>query len=298
MILINSRKVSRAELAERFSVSPRTISRYLDVLIDAGVPIYTKSGVNGGVYLADDYRLDKSYLSEAETARLTAALEMTADEFGDHVNRAMIEKLESVNKTRDKDSYVIKQDALYIDCEYEQADYIRPKIKILSQAIENRRSVEIKYTDAHGYVSYRTIDPYTIVFKAGAWYVYAMCRLRGDFRLFKLMRISDMRATSKSFTVYESKLLEKLELEFYNEMYVDLEFEFYPMVRESVVDWLGTSAISERGTKLIATAEVPYNDALYRKLLSFGSSIKVINPRELADKLREEAQLMLNAYEE
>lgn len=298
MILMNKRKVSRKYLAERFSVSARTISRYLDVLMDAGVPIYAKSGVNGGVYLADDYMLDKSYLSEAEIARLTAALEMTADEFGDRVNRAMIEKLESVNKSREQDSYIIKQDALYIDCEYEQADNIKPKIKLLSHAIENKRSVDIKYTDAHGYVSYRTIDPYTIVFKAGSWYIYAMCRLRGDFRLFKLIRISDLRMTSKSFTVYESKLVEKLELEFYNEVYIDLEFEFYPMMRESIVDWLGTAAITERGTKLFATAEVPYNDALYRKLLSFGSSIRVVNPRELAERLHEEAQLMLNTYEE
>ena len=56
-------------------------------------------------------------------------------------------------------------------------------------------------------------------------------------------------------------------------------------------------AIRERGTKLYATAEVPLNDALYKKLLGYGSSIKVIAPPELAERLAEEAALMLRMYE-
>ena len=38
-ILLTKRKVSRDYLAERFSVSKRTVSRYLAVLEDSGVPI-------------------------------------------------------------------------------------------------------------------------------------------------------------------------------------------------------------------------------------------------------------------
>ena len=123
-----------------------------------------------------------------------------------------------------------------------------------------------------------------------------MCKLRGDFRLFKLSRISDLRMTSKRFIKYESRLTEKLELEFYNEIYVDLEFEFYSPVTESVVDWLGLSAITERGTRLIACAEVPMTEALVKRLLSFGSSIKVLNPPELVEQIRAEAERMTQAY--
>ncbi len=296
MILLSRRKVSREYLAERFSVSTRTVSRYLTILEDAGVPIVAVPGRNGGVTLTDDYTIDKTFLSEAETNRLISALEKTAAYFDDKVNNAIIAKLDNVNKSRERDNYVIKQDELYIDCDYAQSAVIRARLKSLSSAIEQCRAVDIKYTDARGYVSYRTVEPYTVVFKAGAWYIYAMCRLRGDFRLFKISRISDIRITSKRFIKCESKLIEKLELEFYNEVYIDLEMEVFPAVAESVSDWLGHDAITERGTKLVAIAEVPYTDSLVKRLLSYGSSVRILQPDELAEKLKEEAKRMIDLY--
>ncbi len=297
MILLTRRKVTREYLAERFSVSKRTVSRYIRVLEDSGVPITVEAGREGGIMLYDDYVLDRTYFSEAESLRIKDALARTDDEYGDKINRAISEKIDSVDKMRSKDGFVIKQDDLYIDCDYEQAAILRPKIKVITEAINASRVLDIKYTDSRGYESYRSIEPYTLVFKTGAWYVYAMCRLRGDFRLFKLTRIGYIRKTSKSFTKTESKLVEKLGLEFYNEIYADLEFEFFPTVTDSVVDWLGVSAIQERGTKLYAVAEVPVTDSLYKKLLGFGSSIRVVSPPELAERLRDEAKLMLDVYD-
>lgn len=296
MILLTKRKVSREYLAERFSVSTRTVSRYLNILEDAGVPIVSAPGIGGGIAIADDFTVDRTFLSESELARIRSALDRTADEFPDNVNRALSEKLLHIGKSRERDGWTVKQDELYIDCEYEQAAFLRPRLRTLSQAIEAKRAVDIKYTDSRGCVSYRTVEPYTLVFKSGAWYVYAMCRLRGDFRLFRLSRIRDIRITSKSFTRCESRLTEKLELEYYNEVYIELEFEFFPAVRESVEDWLGGDAVGERGTTLVARAELPLTDSLYKHLLSYGSSIKVIEPPELAERLKEDARLMLEVY--
>ena len=300
MMLVDKRKVSSDYIAERFSISKRTVSRYINVLIDAGVPVVSETGPHGGIALPDDYKLDKAFMSEAESIRLKAALERTANEFGDKVNLSLIEKLNGINKSRVHDSYAIKQSNLYIDCNTDNAEPLRSKIHTFSEAIDECRAVEIKYTDANGYVSFRTVEPYTIVFKEGAWYVYAMCKLRGDFRLFKLSRISDMRKTSKRFVKTESKLLEKLELEYYSEMYVDLEFEFFPTpsVTESIVEWLGAEAVEERGTKFVATAELPLTDSLIKRLLSFGSSIKIIKPTEIAEQLRDEAERMKNIYKD
>lgn len=298
LILLTKRRVSRKYLSERFSVSTRTVSRYIAVLEDVGVPIITLAGRGGGFSLADDYTIDKSFLSEAEALRIKDALFRTAESYADGINAAITDKLDNIDKMRERDSYVVKQENLYIDCEQEQAEKIKPRIKVLSEAIEQQRSTEIKYADAHGYVSYREIEPYTLVLKSGFWYVYAMCKLRGDFRLFKLSRIIDVRKTSRRFVKTESRLTEKLELEYYNELYVDLEFEFYPTVRAAVTDWLGVDAVIERGTKLVAFSTVPFTDSLVKRLLSFGSSIKVINPPELETQMREEAKRMASMYDE
>ena len=155
LILLTKRRVSRKYLSERFSVSTRTVSRYIAVLEDAGVPIITLAGRGGGFSLADDYTIDKSFLSEAEALRIKDALFRTAESYADGVNAAITDKLDNIGKMRERDGYVVKQENLYIDCEQEQAEKIKPRIKVLSEAIEQQRSTEIKYADAHGYVSYR-----------------------------------------------------------------------------------------------------------------------------------------------
>lgn len=298
VILLTRRRVTREYLAERFSISTRTVSRYIAVLEDAGVPIDFAPGRGGGIMLSEDYTIDKSFLSEAEAMRIKDALERTKGAFSDNVNAAIADKLDNIGKLRERESYTVKQENLYIDSEYEQAAAIKPRIKILSEAIEQQRAVDIKYTDAHGYESFRQIEPYTLVFKAGVWYVYAMCKLRGDFRLFKLTRISNLRKTSRRFAKVESRLTEKLELEYYNDVYIELQFEFYPVVRDAVTDWLGKEAVSERGTKLVATAEIPYTKTLLSKLLSFGSSVKILEPPELKEQLSDEAKRMAAMYKQ
>ena len=73
-ILLNKKKVTAGELAAEFEVSPRTIYRDLDALSQAGIPIYTCQGRNGGIKLVDNFVLNKSLLSPAEQNEILAAL--------------------------------------------------------------------------------------------------------------------------------------------------------------------------------------------------------------------------------
>ncbi len=93
MILLSKQKVTREYLAERFSVSKRTISRYLSVLEDAGVPNVSVTGINGGNSIADDFKPDKTFFSEAESLRLLDALKKTAGGYGDKAKIAHAAKI-------------------------------------------------------------------------------------------------------------------------------------------------------------------------------------------------------------
>ena len=48
-ILLQKETVTAPTLAEHFEVSRRTISRDIDALSQAGIPIVTKQGVNGPI---------------------------------------------------------------------------------------------------------------------------------------------------------------------------------------------------------------------------------------------------------
>lgn len=64
LTILNYRKQSTcSELPLEFNVSVKTINRDVDFLSNF-VPIYTKRGKGGGVYILPEYRSYKSYLSK------------------------------------------------------------------------------------------------------------------------------------------------------------------------------------------------------------------------------------------
>lgn len=57
-ILLSKETVTVAALAERFEVSVRTIYRDIEVLSQAGIPVYAKKGKNGGICFVEQFVLN------------------------------------------------------------------------------------------------------------------------------------------------------------------------------------------------------------------------------------------------
>ncbi len=64
--LLDKGRATAPELADKFEVSVRTIYRDIDALSSAGIPIYAEPGRNGGIFLLQDFVLDRALLSENE----------------------------------------------------------------------------------------------------------------------------------------------------------------------------------------------------------------------------------------
>lgn len=73
--LLEKGKSTAPELAEKFEVSIRTIYRDLDAISAAGIPIYTTQGKGGGIFIMQDFVLNKSILSEQEKEQILMALQ-------------------------------------------------------------------------------------------------------------------------------------------------------------------------------------------------------------------------------
>ena len=70
-------------------------------------------------------------------------------------------------------------------------DSLSPKIERIQNAIEERRVIRFHYY-APGGDSARKIEPYYLIFKWSSWYVWGWCRVREDYRMFKLNRMADI----------------------------------------------------------------------------------------------------------
>lgn len=186
-------RVRAKELAEKFEVSRRTIYRDLESLSQAGFPIVSYAGRNGGLSLMKHYQIDKRILSKEDVKNLYSALKGLQSIKQQSELNALIAKLLPEEKSNHATDYDIHFSSWYSD------SFIQKKINILQEAIEGKSCVLLDYISTSGRRK-RKIEAYQLVFKDSAWYLHAFCHNRQDFRLFKLQRMASLTLLEEKFT--------------------------------------------------------------------------------------------------
>lgn len=75
-ILLREQSTTQMKIAEEVGVSVRTVSRHLDQLTVNGVPITTKTGKNGGIYIDKQYKFNSQFLNDEDIKTLFALMEV------------------------------------------------------------------------------------------------------------------------------------------------------------------------------------------------------------------------------
>ncbi|MBR2468303.1 MAG: HTH domain-containing protein [Clostridia bacterium] len=70
LTLIRNKKVTAKYLANKYDISLRTVYRYLSVLDSNNIPITSKPGKNGGIYLNNCVMLNNLFFTAAEKVAL------------------------------------------------------------------------------------------------------------------------------------------------------------------------------------------------------------------------------------
>ena len=196
-VLLQKETVTAPELAELFEVSRRTINRDIDTLCYAGIPIRTKQGAGGGIYIARGYRVDRTVLTSKDMQTILAGLRSLDSVSGSSYYGQLMEKLQTGSS-----DLLSGKDSMLIDLSSWYKESLAPKIALIQDAIESRHLLRFDYYAPSGESS-RTIEPYYVVFKWSSWYVWGWCNKRKDFRLFKLNRMDNVILTDKTFECRE-----------------------------------------------------------------------------------------------
>jgi predicted DNA-binding transcriptional regulator YafY len=69
------------------------------------------------------------------------------------------------------------------------ADYSGPHLGSVADAMARRRAIRFKYRPLQGKAGQREVDPYSLVFRAGNWYLVGLDRVRKDTRTYRLSRL-------------------------------------------------------------------------------------------------------------
>lgn len=289
--LLQNDRINAPALAEKFEVSRRTISRDIDALCLAGIPIVTQQGGNGGISIAEGYRIDKSVLTTDELSSMIAALKG----LGTVSEKARIERM--LDKlSANKDTVVSLRESVVIDLASHYKGSLTRKIELIKQAIHESRLIEFKYYYEKG-ESHRRIEPYFIAFQWTAWYVFGFCLKRQDWRLFKLTRLWDLKQCNESFALRDIPP-EKRD---FNALFTDqlrLTALFDPSAKYQLIETYGPHCYTETDTGKLRL-EIGYTNRDYTMnwLLGFGDKVKVLEPADMVEEIRRIAKNVVANYE-
>lgn len=298
-LLVQHRKITANTLAKLLNISTRSVFRYVDDLSYAGIPIYCKKGHNGGIFLSDSFVLSAAVFTEEEYRTLTESL--LAFHAADSA-RSTTEILEKLNAIRPgkQNGYILGSETLLIDhTPWGDVNASTQKLKLLEEAIFHRTIVRIEYHDAQSRISRRIIEPHLLLLKQGEWYLYAFCRLKREFRLFKLTRIVRTDLQERNFKRRE---IRRDELDFDRFLterrnLISVEFSFRANILTDMEEWLSVEKIQPLNDGTYYAKVELYSDFnLLSKILSMGKSLTVISPEKLQHELREEAQKLAEIY--
>jgi len=299
VLLLRKEKVQAKEMAEIFDVSVRTILRDVEAINLAGIPIVTYQGANGGIGIAEGYRLDKSVLTEDDMSTIISTLSGIAGTIPDSRHGILMEKLRNTLPSSQLVALDEKVKQLVIDLSpWGANELLKDSAACIRKAIENHKEIEFAYIDSDGKRTSRRVEPYSLVLKGQKWYLYAWCHIRQDFRLFKLSRMRELTATA---IAYQPRKISMDKLDWgdpwssYENM-ITLELVFEEVMESIVVDWFGEDIEKQEDGRLLAKAMLPENNWLYGFILSFGMGVEVINPPHIRKILAEISKGIYEKY--
>lgn len=289
--LLQNDSMTAPVLADKFEVSRRTISRDIDALCQAGIPVLTRQGGNGGISIVEGYRLDKNVLTTNELSNMIAALKGLGTVSEKSQIEQMLDKLSA-----NKDAVVSLKESVVIDLASHYKGSLTTKIEMIKQSIHENRLVEFDYFYEKG-ESHRCIEPYLIVFQWTAWYVFGFCLERQDWRLFKLARLWELKQCDESFTSREIPP-EKRDFNARLTDHLRLVALFDQYAKYLLIEAYGPHCYTETDNGMLRL-EIGYTnrDFILNWLLGFGDKVKVLEPDDMAEEIQKIAKNIIACYE-
>lgn len=291
-ILLQKDTVTAPDLAEHFEVSRRTINRDIEDLCKAGIPIATRQGQGGGIFIMDGYRIDRTLLTNGEMQDILAGLRSLDSINGTNRYGQLMEKLSAGSS-----DFLTGNQSVLIDLSSWYKNSLAPKIEMIRNAIDHGVELTFLYYAPKG-ESKRRIEPYYLIFRWSSWYVWGWCCQRKDFRLFKLNRMEEVQVTGNKFQKVKPPMPDlRNERIFPGGIQVRALFE--PDCKWRLVEEFGPECFRElENGKLLFQADYTDKENLITWIMSFGDKAELLQPAQIRDEIRERIERMGRKYAE
>jgi predicted DNA-binding transcriptional regulator YafY len=302
LIHLQTKRVVRAqELAKRFDISLRTVYRDIRSLEEAGVPVGAEAGVG---YFLTDYHLPPVMLTNAEASALLLGaklIEKWTDESVRTEFESALYKIKSVLKRSDQEHLDDLAPNMGVSKPAAKLTNDNALLKDIQQAIGRHHVLHITYKTLYSdSETQREVEPVGLYHYGMAWHLIAFCRIRQDYRDFRVDRICELTDTGQRFARHERLSLQE---------YLDRMGRNMPLIAATVV-FSKQTALYVQQQKLLygfQSEEVldgsirmnfltPHLEGLARWLLICGKTVRIEQPDMLQTRMQQLAEELHEHY--
>jgi predicted DNA-binding transcriptional regulator YafY len=293
MLLQRQPNQKAAALADQLGVSIRTFHRYIGLLDEMGIPVYTERGPNGGFSLVRGYRLPPLVFTPEEAVAVYLGSSLVGQMWGemyDEPARGAMAKLDNVlpDEQREEVNWA-RRTLVATGMHRVDLTALTPLLEGIRAGARRLHRIRIAYHSSNSEWTQRKVDPYALVHRNGFWYLVGYCHLRGAMRTFRVDRLQDLELLQESFDKPEGfDIREYLKSEFKEGPLVRARVKFVPQAaRIALANLTGWESVQEnRDGSIEATLVAPDLYWLASLVLSFGAWVRVIDPPELLELVR------------
>lgn len=306
MLLQRQPNQKASELAEELGVSIRTLHRYMTMLDELGIPVYSERGPQGGFSLVRGYKMPPLVFTPEEAVAVYLGTSLVTEMWGrlyQDAAQGALAKLDNVLPDEQRHEIAWARRTLVATGMHRaELGSLAPLLEKLRRAIRERRRVIIVYRgQGQPGPQSRELDPYALVHRWGWWYVFGHCHLRNAIRSFRLDRMVELTLLDKTFQVpADFNIREHLEKDWETQSQVRVRLRFAPDAALMALDnrLLWETLEEQHDGSVIVSVSLP--DVMWAASMvsSFGPKVAVLEPDELRALVRDWARATLAQYEE
>lgn len=295
-MLNSGEKVTAKQISEKLEINIRTVYRYIDALCASGVPIISDAGHNGGYSLLSNF-IKSPLLFDMEEKKALLHAAVFAKEAGYPLSEALDNATSKLKmySNQEQENTLNHHLAGFEVINRKGSPSIGPILAEMNQAVEKEVSVVIEYrTGRQEDSKHRTIDPYGMVYWNNKWYTVAFCHLRNEVRSFRVDRMLGIEDTNepferpKDFSPRDFFMKNLLPDSVAKEGLISLVIEGRAEALDDLcIHWFLGHHLKERtfnrATFLFEDASL--HGYVPQFLLSYGTSIQIIEPQSVKERL-------------
>ena len=294
--LLRHGKTSAQRLAEEFEVSSRTIMRDMDTLCQAGIPIQSTCGIEGGYKILDTYILEKQMADGQDYELILTALKGLASAYADKSIQKTIDKIELLSGNG--------ENTLNLDFSVAHENReINEKIKVLEEAVRKKRIVQIQYTNNSNEGKEVQTEPVGVVYKWYNWYLIGYSEKYMDYCMYKLVRMEQLIMTGRQNTQEHSlrkalAQMEHTEGEESAQETIEIKLLGKSHIKAKCKEYLNGKVTKEyENGDFEFCFHVPEKEFFwYGVVLSFGNAAKILEPQSVAERITTTCREILEIY--